>query len=874
MEDLYDDRPIEEGGNEGRPLQDRISMSNNDHYNGIQSSGELAMDDAARYENSYDNSYVGGRSASGKEDSHPGHGESSIANKDPEELRQKVLESLAEKKKKAAEFMNMEKEGANIHKDQHSDSKGSSNAGQASGETGNPERDAAVDALLATFGSGKEETGPSIETGSRKNSDTTGAPSRISPGTSDVQQLKHEQYKYDDAQGGSSRGDPRGPRRASEYSTRHDDPGFRDRDGHGESRHPAYSQGRGDYRGGVRGPSEYDDKDRRGGPKHDTRYRHDRDRFEDPTFPKDSKPRSGPNSLSGRKPIIDRYQPAGGEQRKESRDLVDPREYDYYRGPEVARVDHPKDAYGAVKPPPRYPAEPGLSDVEYNAMNRDYPPYPPAPRGYPPRDDPRYPAAATRPPETDYAALYYRDLTEWLEITGYHDYTYRQQLLSRQREARAFEEGRYAMERDSAYPPPRPRPEEADPRAPRSGPSMYTMPHPHAPGAWDDRDAGKRGPPGGAPVRSGYPPVPDERDRGAYRGDDLTGGKPGMKRRPRDDDYAEQPHSAKSARHGYENPHRYGANGGPGGARSVQGEDPADETEAVRQALSRRIASARDREPSPSASARRRSMSPRGGPYDAHKQDFGMGRRSPGPFDRESHGRGRALSKYPPRDDFKKPFRPRRESFGEPPSPYERKPFGRGRGRGFSKDYPPYDRNDQYHRRNTSGGDMMEIDRISGFPGESTRNSDIRYFMIKSFNQENVKMAQQDNIWATQQKNAEILEQAFKEARDVILFFSINKSGKFQGYARMEGPPGSAPMPSWAKNLLWESSGPFRIRWISITDISFHRVAHLKNRLNENQPVLIGRDGQEIDPDCGAALCKTIDETAAFRKLHGPSEEN
>jgi hypothetical protein len=91
--------------------------------------------------------------------------------------------------------------------------------------------------------------------------------------------------------------------------------------------------------------------------------------------------------------------------------------------------------------------------------------------------------------------------------------------------------------------------------------------------------------------------------------------------------------------------------------------------------------------------------------------------------------------------------------------------------------------------------------------------------------------------------------------------------------ARMEGPPGSAPIPSWAKNLLWESSGPFRIRWISITDISFHRVAHLKNRLNENQPVLIGRDGQEIDPECGAALCKTIDETAAFRKLHGSNDD-
>jgi hypothetical protein len=84
----------------------------------------------------------------------------------------------------------------------------------------------------------------------------------------------------------------------------------------------------------------------------------------------------------------------------------------------------------------------------------------------------------------------------------------------------------------------------------------------------------------------------------------------------------------------------------------------------------------------------------------------------------------------------------------------------------------------------------------------------------------------------------------------------------------MEGPPGSAPIPSWAKNLLWESSGPFKIQWMSVTDISFHRVAHLKNHLNEGQPVLIGRDGQEIDPECGAALCRTMDEAAAFRKQH------
>lgn len=85
----------------------------------------------------------------------------------------------------------------------------------------------------------------------------------------------------------------------------------------------------------------------------------------------------------------------------------------------------------------------------------------------------------------------------------------------------------------------------------------------------------------------------------------------------------------------------------------------------------------------------------------------------------------------------------------------------------------------------------------------------------------------------------------------------------------MEGPPGSAPIPSWSSNLLWESSGPFRIRWISITDISFHRVAHLKNRYNEHQPVLIGRDGQEIDPFCGEHLCKAIDEAAQYKQAQG-----
>jgi hypothetical protein len=78
----------------------------------------------------------------------------------------------------------------------------------------------------------------------------------------------------------------------------------------------------------------------------------------------------------------------------------------------------------------------------------------------------------------------------------------------------------------------------------------------------------------------------------------------------------------------------------------------------------------------------------------------------------------------------------------------------------------------------------------------------------------------------------------------------------------MESVPGTAPVPGWSTKLIWNSSGPFNIRWITISETRFNRVGHLKNALNDNQAVLIGRDGQEIEENCGAGLCELIDQEA------------
>ncbi|RDI81607.1 hypothetical protein Vi05172_g8491 [Venturia inaequalis] len=144
-----------------------------------------------------------------------------------------------------------------------------------------------------------------------------------------------------------------------------------------------------------------------------------------------------------------------------------------------------------------------------------------------------------------------------------------------------------------------------------------------------------------------------------------------------------------------------------------------------------------------------------------------------------------------------------------------------------------------------------------------------RYFMIKSWNHENVQAALKEGTWATQVQNEELFAEAFKNSRHVIFFFSVNNSKAFQGYARMESLPGVAPQPSWVQNLRWPSSPPFYIRWITNAETRFNRVGHLKNSLNEGQAVLVGRDGQEIEEGCGAALCEAIDEENKWNRGGG-----
>ena len=80
----------------------------------------------------------------------------------------------------------------------------------------------------------------------------------------------------------------------------------------------------------------------------------------------------------------------------------------------------------------------------------------------------------------------------------------------------------------------------------------------------------------------------------------------------------------------------------------------------------------------------------------------------------------------------------------------------------------------------------------------------------------------------------------------VILIFSVNMSGFFQGYAQMMSSVG------WRRDNVWsQGSGKgnpwgrsFRVKWLQLNDLPFQKTLHLKNPLNDYKPVKISRDCQ------------------------------
>ncbi|GFU19130.1 3'-5' RNA helicase YTHDC2 [Nephila pilipes] len=134
-------------------------------------------------------------------------------------------------------------------------------------------------------------------------------------------------------------------------------------------------------------------------------------------------------------------------------------------------------------------------------------------------------------------------------------------------------------------------------------------------------------------------------------------------------------------------------------------------------------------------------------------------------------------------------------------------------------------------------------------------NSRIRYFIIKANTSRVVEVSMAKNIWAFTSTTERKLVSAVKEGKEVILIFSIQGSGHFQGFARFTPHLSDQRPPEFSAANLGTC---YQIEWIKKANIPFQSTRHLQNAWNENRKVQISRDGQELEPSVGESLCKLI----------------
>lgn len=131
-----------------------------------------------------------------------------------------------------------------------------------------------------------------------------------------------------------------------------------------------------------------------------------------------------------------------------------------------------------------------------------------------------------------------------------------------------------------------------------------------------------------------------------------------------------------------------------------------------------------------------------------------------------------------------------------------------------------------------------------------------RYFIVKSSNRENLELSVMRGMWATHRNNEAKLNDAFDSCDNVILVFSVNETRHFQGCARMMSKIGVIVGGGGWKYAHGTAhyGRNFRLKWLKLCELSFNKTRHLRNPYNDNLPVKISRDCQELEPSVGNQL--------------------
>ncbi|KAJ6915675.1 hypothetical protein NC652_018359 [Populus alba x Populus x berolinensis] len=135
---------------------------------------------------------------------------------------------------------------------------------------------------------------------------------------------------------------------------------------------------------------------------------------------------------------------------------------------------------------------------------------------------------------------------------------------------------------------------------------------------------------------------------------------------------------------------------------------------------------------------------------------------------------------------------------------------------------------------------------------------DAKFFIIKSYSEDNVHKSIKYGVWASTPNGNRKLDTTYREAKEkqdpcpVFLLFSVNASAQFCGVAEMTGPVDFDKSVDYWQQDKW--SGQFPVKWHFIKDVPNSQFRHIVLENNDNKPVTNSRDTQEVKLEQGIEM--------------------
>lgn len=150
----------------------------------------------------------------------------------------------------------------------------------------------------------------------------------------------------------------------------------------------------------------------------------------------------------------------------------------------------------------------------------------------------------------------------------------------------------------------------------------------------------------------------------------------------------------------------------------------------------------------------------------------------------------------------------------------------------------------------------------------------MQFFVMKSASLAHIQTSVRVGVWATSGPNTETLMEALDKSDHVVLLFSANQTGHFQGYARMASEPDAALQPGLWGKASDRLGHTFKVTWLKQCMLPFSQLESLRDGLSGDSPLWKSRDGQEVPATLGEKLVRLLYQQRTEDLLSLPADDD